>query len=533
MKFGASALLFVVSAAWAQTGASVEGTVTNKSTHAGVAGVGVTLWTQKGVRYSAITTDSSGGFSIPDVAPGDYDLRFDKPGYVQLELPTFGQPRLHVGMSGTVRADVEMSAMATLRGRVLDPEGKPAPKITVELGPFVTDDTDAEGRFEFQDVHPGTYFLRAVADVDADKDPKKEQAKGQPQIVTTWYPSTANPAEAEHIVVRGGADLAGYEIKLKTASVYHVRGVVLDEMGKPVANADVMLLGPPGDPVLFAGRIMHGNVSSQYFLNLRGPGATGAQALTHEDGAFELSGVRAGDWSLFARSNAFHDSHNDTYFDSSRIVPAPVSDHDVDNVELRFEPSFDVTVKADWGDQPAPGNPKPSVMLFSVNGTGVLMQSHPAGGDIVYPYIAPGRYRILPLPGVAPGYYASAIMLAGQDVLNQEVELTAATTITIVYKRNPGSIRGTVDQGEGAMVVLWPQGPSIPPFVRAVQAGAHGSFEFTNVEPGDYSLVAFDQIPASGGSPSFVMGAVSAGTRVSLQEGGSESVQLTVTNWPE
>jgi hypothetical protein len=529
MKVGAWALLFIAPAACAQTGASVEGAVTNKSTHAGVAGVNVTLWTQKGVRYSA-TTDASGSFHIDGVEPGEYDSRYEKSGYVQLELPTFGQPRLHVGLSGTVRADVEMSAMATLRGRVLNPEGKPAPKITVELSPFVTEDTDAEGRFEFQDIRPGTYMLRAYVDGEANK----EHAKGEPQIVPTWYPSTANQAEAERIVVRGGADLAGYEIRLKTASVYSVRGVVLDEMGKPVANADVILLGPPGDPVLFTGRIMLGNASSQYFLNLSGPGATTNRVLTREDGAFQLPGVRAGAWSLLARSQAHHDSHNNTYFDSSRIVPAPVSDHDVENVELRFEPSFSLTVKSDWGDQPPAGNPHPGVMLSSVDGPGILMQGHPDADGMVYAHILPGRYRILPTPGAALGYYASAIMLGGQDVLHQDAELTAATpTITVVYKRNPGSIRGTVDQGEGSMVVLWPQGPSIPPFVRAVQAGAHGSFEFTNVEPGDYSLVAFDQIPASGGSPSFVQGAVAAGARVSLQEGGSESVQLTVTNWPE
>lgn len=66
----------------------------------------------QGVRYTAITTDSSGSFRVTGVDPGEYNLRFDKPGFVPVELPAFGKPRLRVGLSGTVRAGVEMPAMA-------------------------------------------------------------------------------------------------------------------------------------------------------------------------------------------------------------------------------------------------------------------------------------------------------------------------------------------------------------------------------------------------------------------------------------
>jgi hypothetical protein len=124
--------------------------------------------------------------------------------------------------------------------------------------------------------------------------------------------------------------------------------------------------------------------------------------------------------------------------------------------------------------------------------------------------------------------------VGGQDVLGQEVELTPATpAITVVYRPNPGSVRGTVDQGEGAIVLLWPDGPTVPPVVRSVTAAAHGSFEFPNVAPGAYSVVAFDRIDEAGAVESTVLGAIAAGTRVSLQEGGAESIQVSVTHWPE
>jgi hypothetical protein len=152
----------------------------------------------------------------------------------------------------------------------------------------------------------------------------------------------------------------------------------------------------------------------------------------------------------------------------------------------------------------------------------------------VLEHVQPGRYRIVPTLGSTPGFYSAAIMLGGRNVLGQEVELTAATpAIQVVYKPNPGSVRGTVDQGEGATVLLWPEGSDIPEFVPAVVAGSRGEFEFRGLAPGEYLLVAFDHIPASGGTETFVRGAVAGGTRVQVQEGGSESVQIPLIHWPD
>ena len=73
-----------------------------------------------------------------------------------------------------------------------------------------------------------------------------------------------------------------------------------------------------------------------------------------------------------------------------------------------------------------------------------------------------GRYRILPGVGGAPGFYAAAVLVDGRDVSGQDVELTASSVVSVVYKPNPGSIHGTVEKGDGAQVLLWPREADIP-----------------------------------------------------------------------
>lgn len=519
-------ILFGSHFARAQSGATVEGSVSNETTHLAVPNVNVTLWTQKGAQYSAVT-DASGKFQIVGVAPGEYDSRFDKPGFPELRLPTFGKPGLHVGSGGTARIDVELVPFATLRGRVLGPDGEPRAKVSVEIGPFDSEETDSEGHFTFRDLRPGTYTLRAAVG----QYPQSAHQSGEPQIVPTYYPSSLDSVDAERIRVRGGDDLSGYEIRLRTSVVYRVGGLVLDDSGKPVPNANIRLFRP-GNEMLLTGRARIGG-STDYLLNLSGTQIEEASAMSDEDGAFEFPSVLPGDWRLQAALDSRRDSANNPYAIHSSNVPIRISDTDIANVSLRLEPTFTVQFTFDWGDRTAPANAKPDVMLIPSDGLpfgrpGKIMPD----GTLQQEHVGPGPYRIVPLAGSPRGYYPAAVMLGGRDVLGQEVDLTAdMTAIRVVYRPNPATVRGTVENGVGANVLLWREETRIPYMVPVVEAGRDGSFEFPNVPPGRYSVVAFDRVAAR--SKAVVLGAIATGTRITVQEGGAESVELTVAHWPD
>jgi hypothetical protein len=226
-------------------------------------------------------------------------------------------------------------------------------------------------------------------------------------------------------------------------------------------------------------------------MNRRVAGEESTSELSRENGTFEFR-LRPGEWSLEAKTDLRHDANDQDYFATSAIVPAPVTDHDIRYVELRLNPTFSMEIRADWGYRQPPADVRPDVWLLPIGGAMYLFHGVPGGRPVSH--MLPGRYQIVPLPGSTPGFYAVAITIGGRDVLGQEVDLSVGTPeIRVVYKPNPGSVRGTAGEGEGAIVVLWPEGPAIPPVVRSTQGGPHGAFEFGNVPPGDYTLVAFDR----------------------------------------
>ena len=221
---------------FAQDSGTVVGRVTDTAAGFGIPGVAVEL-RQGSVSYQA-ATDESGAFRLTGVKYGDYGgSTVTKTGYDRHQDIPFPGGVIRVHGSDSVRWDIQMDPWTTLQGHVVDVDGKPAAKVRVQLGPMRHDDalTDEKGWFSFQKLKPGSYTLWAKPD------PKDQIQEGvRVEAVATYFPSTVEGSQAERIVVRGGVDLPDYEIRLQTSPVYHVRGVVLNDLGKPAVNATVL-----------------------------------------------------------------------------------------------------------------------------------------------------------------------------------------------------------------------------------------------------------------------------------------------------
>jgi hypothetical protein len=122
-----------------------------------------------------------------------------------------------------------------------------------------------------------------------------------------------------------------------------------------------------------------------------------------------------------------------------------------------------------------------------------------ANGNFSMQYFYPGAYRIATTDAPAP-YYLDSIRVGEAEPSTPEVEMGGPLAITLVYKTNGGTVRGTVENCRSGQVLLVPEDPAMrrPGFFRwAPCGGAAGPdrYEVGAVRPGDYYALAL----ASGG----------------------------------
>jgi hypothetical protein len=501
-------VLLLTSLCVAQTTGSVEGTVVDRVTGAGIPEANVTFYirTQQGAIYEAIT-DASGDFRIFGMKPGSYEVRFEKEGYrFGNKIPP--QPYI-VGETGSpVRIRLEMTRLVSLSGRVTDADRNPMSQGEVKIVNRNSVPVAADGTFTFKELEPGSYTIAAI--------PRATRVpEGARVPVVTYSP--------EPIVIRGDMDVSGVEIHLQTDEVYRISGIVLDETGNPKPKVAIQLL-----PKIQSGprAVLQGS-----FMVFVGPGPNvgpeEARVTSAADGSFEFPQLRSGEWQLVGVSSGPIDSVDAIKNFHSGALSVVVGNHSIENLQLRQAPSFQISGTIDWGD--APRTLRTSVALAAADGRSVpsLPLFTQPDGTLASSATTPGRYLILPQAG--PGYYPVSIQLNGQEVIGKPVDLFPGSTIRVSYKAANGSLHGTVDNCNGAAVVLVPKDIQTLAFGRLLECRADGSFEAPGIPPGDYSAAAF-RLPINLTDlrdPGFLAKVISAGTSVSVRQ-STVTVQLRV-----
>jgi hypothetical protein len=145
----------------------------------------------------AVTKSNAGGAFKILLPPGDHQLDIVAPGLRVAGAP----PAVSIVARGAC-AIVEPQLIATgiARGRVVDHEGKPAAKVSVVARNTArkwhrAGVTNADGRFEIQDIPPAMQFVLSVA-APADGGPSTERP-----IPTRFYPAEPTEATAKTITL--------------------------------------------------------------------------------------------------------------------------------------------------------------------------------------------------------------------------------------------------------------------------------------------------------------------------------------------
>src|SRR5260221_10550387 len=133
---------------------------------------------------------------------------------------------------------------------------------------------------------------------------------------------------------------------------------------------------------------------------------------------------------------------------------------DVDNLEIHVAAPFKLTGTIEWkSEQPASlrtSTPRPVfglVTLVNADGNEFASSGAVESGALRFENVLPGRYKVIVKPGL------SVQTFLGEDEVTGAFPVTPnGPRLRLVLKTWSGTVRGTVDKGEGTTVVLLPRG---------------------------------------------------------------------------
>ena len=511
----------------AQNYGVIEGTVTDSNSQAGIPNVSVQVRAVDGRSAGYVgKTDSNGQFRIERVMPGDYSASYQAATYAAPDFSQGAYKPFHVGAGGDpVRVQVQLAPLGRLTARVLDEDGNPVARAQLLLVRLhgnggAAGYTDAQGSLLLGTLPAGDYVLLArpvlAGTVLGEREEARSKLPEHPhegeryQWMSTYFPNALDRSEAETIRIRAGSDLSGYVIRLRTAQVFTVSGVVADGEGVPLPKAALTLAAPDA---LIAGAEM--------------------RVAADAEGHFEFPAVPSGTWSITAEG-----SRNHLILKGSGTVT--VAARNVADLSVHAAAPFTLAGTVERQEQTTSTTQSrrfgSGVQLTDSHGAVVANAVQDQDGNFQLANVYPGRYRIMPV-GAMPGYYADSVTMGGSNVLGQEVDLAAGSQpIRIVYRSNPARLRGTVEDGGGSTVFLVPQEEGLlsSSFIRSILCDGAGRFEMGTLRPGDYYAVAFDHADVMAlTDASFVRAIASQAVPVHVDAGEIGSVNLGVTGWPE
>ena len=286
--------------------ATLTGQVLEEGTNAPIAGAQVNVMrmpTERPPQGSIVaarpftaTTDREGRFQVGGLEPGRYRVSVQKAGFA-MPLDA-GVPPLDLAAGEPRSVEIALQRGAVIVGRVLDEAGEPLADARVmamrkmpagttgaSTGPGVlrpagpSAQSNDLGEFRLFSLPPGEYVVQAMPrpDFGAASGPRTRT------LLPTFFPSAADQAGAESITVGAGQTSDALVITMIGAPAYQVSGIVVDESGKPVANAMIRLSQED------AGR-------GPAFMMMR----PWNQGRTDATGRFSLSHVTPGPYTLLA-----------------------------------------------------------------------------------------------------------------------------------------------------------------------------------------------------------------------------------------
>jgi uncharacterized protein (DUF2141 family) len=476
--------------------------------------------------YSAVT-DAEGRFVIDDVKPGRYVVTVEHPGLVEM-----GRRRvLNTFSMADSELVLHLQAAAVITGKITDGDGDPVRDVSVmatRVGPSrgwhphdaSNGATNDLGEFRISDLRPGRYTVVATPPRNLPVVDPTRGGKGEGQLVyvPTYYPGTVDRDQSVAVDTQAGGETS-INFSVLASKAYRVSG---DVAGLPSNDLAQIMLSSA-----------HGFDAEQQFQ----PG-----------GKFEFPDLLPGTY----RVQIIVASLSNGLQASMRILGVntsiEVTNEDIHDLHLQLDQGasvrgqfrMDTGEKFDWTQL--------TVVLANVDPHGAVLQPSNGlptfsdvgkGGTFEMKNVPSGKYYlVVGTRGSSSNlrdYFTKSVLLDGQEVGNSGFETNGGTNLEIVISAQGAAIEGTVvdEKGNPASSVMVLDVPDVerrarPDLYQQDTTDERGHFRLRGLNPGSYTVLAFEDLEESVQDPEFLSRYGSKGEKVEVGEGADKNIVLKV-----
>jgi hypothetical protein len=455
---------------------SIGGTVINSATGEPVMRALVSV---EGEHYAM--TDSNGRFRIDALPPGQVSLNAEKPGFFNpAQMESVEEPRTRVSLTADV-GDVVLKLMpqAVVAGRITAIAGGPIEDFPVRLyarriadgraqwQSAGTTQTDEDGYFRIADLRPGQYCLSAGPE-------RTHTAAAGAHLrgyATVFFPHAPDLSSAGMIELSPGEQFAA-DFALSQEPLYEISGQVLGApsgegvgwalFDSSLEHLDALRFRPERQQ--FVAYVPAGRYTLRFFARMENQQLAATVPFTV---AGNMSGIKA----VLAPE-----------------ISIPVNIRVESNAPRTEQSTLQLTAGASYLQAAVRLRPLPGGLDQNEYSSAPVQRG---GGGSYIVGAPPGTYAVE--VQTWGGKYVQSASSGSTDLLREPLMIAAGAKvdpIDVVLRDDGGHVSGTLQGQRSAAVVLIPERG---PVDDAQMIPAQGSFEFAQVRPGDYFVLAFDR----------------------------------------